>query len=530
MGLNEAARAEAGTAMFACDSHPESGSPKDLEQWHRSQGREVTAHRETRGRKHKEPTEILSPKPLRDFLGDGRNKTAMVELLEEEVLAILNAGDADAQRYSILERCILINSHGLESWVTIERGDGGVWKVTSRSGPKLQWIEADQLIPICVKWWNTRPDAAGSVVCCEDADVHVALFLHEKVLASGKAMTLVKTAGGDRRHLDVVGSMRKFEVTHGKDKAATLGRVLMGVCCATGCDTDGCPHGSPKTTVWSRLLAMLETHPALFDALAKVGQHDGTDAALADPDQESVRADLDHAHALLLGCSNTSKTCDEFKGRKMKKTGLTELKRMPPTTGSVTEQWARGGWQAGTWNLSITDPEADPPDPLRGERGCERRRMVKGDKRTDMVGPTYTKRGMAPEEMLKAPGCGCDKGGTAKNPHHCVTEHCPCFDAGVTCTDNCRCRCAACQNREADQQNEQSDNEEGEPATSALNDELAEHSTARRERGGDGPPTDCGTRVGRTRRVAGGPKDTDHTHCPHRREEDDAKDQRSKQS
>ena len=488
MGLNETMRCEAGTAIWACDSYPATGSPKDFEQWCRRQGREVTAYKEIRGRHHAEPTEMLSPKPLQDFLSDGRNKTALVAHLERELLGILNAGDADAQRYAVLERCILVNSQGVKSWITIEQGADGVWKVTSRDGPELQWIEADQLIPICAMWWNNKEGTAGAMMCCEDADVHVASFLHAyKLAANGKAVTLIKTAGGDRRHLDIVASMKKFEQTHGDTKAAKLVSVLMGVYCATGCDTNGYPYGSPKTTVWQRLLGMLETHPALFNSMAKVGGYDGGESSLADDNQARVRADLDYAYALLLGCSDASKSCDEFKGRKMKRVGLSELKRTPPTTGSVEEQWLRGDWQAGTWSESVHNPEATPPDPLRGDRGYEMRRMVKGDKRTDMVGPTYTKRKIAPEEILKAPGCGCDKGGTAKHPHFCVTEHCPCFDAGVTCTDTCRCKCAVCQNREADQQNEQSENEEGEPAMSDINDELAEHRTARRERGGTDP-------------------------------------------
>ena len=86
MGLNEALRCEAGTVMFACDSCPEMGSPKDMEQWHRCQGREVTAYREIRGQTHAEPTEMLSPKPLQDFLSDGKNKTALVQHLECELL------------------------------------------------------------------------------------------------------------------------------------------------------------------------------------------------------------------------------------------------------------------------------------------------------------------------------------------------------------------------------------------------------------------------------------------------------------
>ena len=490
MGLNEALRCEAGTVIFACDSYPETGSPKDLEQWHRCQGREVTAYREIRGRTHAEPTEMLSPKPLQDFLSDGKNKTALVQHLECELLGVLNAGNADAQRYVVLERCILINSQGLKSWITIERDAGGVWKVVSRSGLQLQWIEADQLIPISVKWWNRRAGTAGSKVCCEDADVHLALFVHVMALANGKAVTLVKTAGGNRRDIDIVASMAKFKQAHGEVTARKLAGVLMAVYCATGCDTNGYPYGSPKTTVWQRLLTMLDTHPALFDSLAKVGRYGAK--SLADEDQRGVRADLDHAYARLLGCSDTSLSCDEYKGRKMKKGGLTELKKMPPTSGSTDEQWARADWQTETWWVSVHTPEADPPDPLRGDRGYRMHQMVKGDTRTDMIGPVYTKRGIAPEQILKAPGCGCDKGGTATHPHFCVTDHCPCFDAGVTCTDICRCKCAVCKNRGEDQpaqpaQLAQPQEENEEPGTSSLDDELANNRTARRGQGGTNP-------------------------------------------
>jgi len=496
MGLNETMRCEAGTAIWACDSYPATGSPKDFEQWCRRQGREVTAYKEIRGRHHAEPTEMLSPKPLQDFLSDGRNKTALVAHLERELLGILNAGDADAQRYAVLERCILVNSQGVKSWITIEQGADGVWKVTSRDGPELQWIEADQLIPACTMWWNKKEGTEGAMMCCEDADVHVASFVHADTLANGKAVTLIKTAGGDRRHIDIVASMRKFEQVHGIAKAAKLVSVLMAVYCATGCDTNGYPFGSPKTTVWQRLLGMLATHPALFTSMAKVGRYDEGEASLADPNQAGVRADLDHAYALLIGCSDTSKSCDEFKGRKMQRGGLSEMKRMPPTTGSVEEQWLRADWQSGTWWVSVHAPGATPPDPLRGDRGYEMRRMVKGDKRTDMVGPTYTKRKIAPEEILKAPGCGCDKGGTAKQPHFCVTEHCPCFAAGVTCTaDGCRCKCAVCQNREAGQQNEsagQTADGDTDPGTSTLADELASHRTVKRGQGGTEPQPEAG--------------------------------------
>ena len=75
--------------------------------------------------------------------------------------------------------------------------------------------------------------------------------------------------------------------------------MLMAAHCATGCDTNGHPHGSLKTTVWQRVLTMPDTHPALFGLLAKVGRC-GT-KSLADEDQRGVRADLDHAHARLLG-------------------------------------------------------------------------------------------------------------------------------------------------------------------------------------------------------------------------------------
>ena len=249
---------------------------------------------------------------------------------------------------------MLINSQGLKSWITIERDAGGVWKVVSRSGLQLQWIEADQLIPISVKWWNRRAGTAGSKVCCEDADVHLALFVHVMALANGKAVTLVKTAGGNRRDIDIVASMAKFKQAHGEVTARKLAGVLMAVYCATGCDTNGYPHGSPKTTVWQRLLTMLDTHPALFDSLAKVGRCGAK--SLADEDQRGVRADLDHACARLLGCSDTSLSCDEYKGRKMKKGGSTELKKMPPTSGSTDEQWARADWQTETWWVSVHTP------------------------------------------------------------------------------------------------------------------------------------------------------------------------------
>ena len=75
----------------------------------------------------------------------------------------------------------------------------------------------------------------------------------------------------------------------------------------------------------------------------------------------------------------------------MKKGGLTELKKMPPTSGSTDEQWARADWQTETWWVSVHTPEADPPDPLRGDQGHRLHQTAKGDTRTDMIGPVYTK-------------------------------------------------------------------------------------------------------------------------------------------
>ena len=488
--LNEARKLHGETLMLCCDSYPGEGSPKDLEAIARLKGRTLTRFKIIRGRSNPNPTPMLSPEALKDFLGDGHNKTQMVAHLREELLGVLNGSPA---KYAVFKRVILVNAEGRGSWITIERGDGAVpWSVVPAPGLKLLYIEADQLLPAAAKWWLARASSTGAAIVCEDTDVHVAVFAYCSAIANGKRLTICKGKKGKKRRIDIVKSVEKFMRLHAKGGDNTKGEVLLSclvaVYSATGSDTNGAPYGHPKPAIWARLVSLYDTHPELFESLALVGTYparEGETLQMTTPSGDMVRDDLDMIMARLLG-DHTAYSCDESRGVKLARSGIGVLKRTVPTSDTVRYQWYRADWQSEMWYLCIMFPWLLPPDPIgKGvDRGYRILVLHRGDERTELIGPTYKLRKHAPDIVLGAEGCRCNVSNRVKEPHHCLDEKkCPCAEAGVHCTDKCHCK--GCKNcvQPTDQ--------------STLEGDTAEYAREKRQQGGatDGVPPGAGVAV-----------------------------------
>ena len=178
----------------------------------------------------------------------------------------------------------------------------------------------------------------------------------------------------------------------------------------TGCDSTSAFYGKGKRTAFSLLLG----NESFIDAFGELG----CSFLLSD----NITKALERFVFCLYGQSNAQTVNDaHYKLFCVASSSLPE-KTIPPTTDALSQHCQRANYQAAIFKSSLT-PKMNAPPPT--EHGWH---IDNGD-----LSVTWMTQKPAPDSILHTVYCSCKQGRCEP------TTRCSCVNAGLPCTDVCKC-------------------------------------------------------------------------------------------